>query len=173
MADEGFELEGHRMLYEYILSNPGVHLRRISRDLNISLSTLRYQIRFLEKKGILTGKKERNFKVFFAADRMGSEDRTLASLMQQKRFRDIVLTILNDSGATHSEISVLLRLKPPALSKYLRVLIDREIVIPVKEGRKKRFYLADEKRVLRVLLTYRKSFWDPFVDMALETYYEE
>ena len=48
MHDEDLRLENHRHIYEYVERNPGAHLRRISRDIDMHLSTLRYHIDYLE-----------------------------------------------------------------------------------------------------------------------------
>ena len=172
MNDGDIQLEHQRMTYEFIGANPGSHLRKISRGLDISLSTLRYHIGFLEKKDLIVGRREKNLKVYFTVGRIGGADKNVASLLQQKRFRDIVLTILINPGDTHADLSDRLDLKPPTLSKYMKVLEKRGIVDVVREGRCKKYTLVDEKTVTELLLRYRKSFWDSFVDNVLEIYFE-
>ncbi len=39
-----------------------------------------------------------------------------------------------------------------------------------KDGREKKYHINDEKSIVKLLLTYKKSFWDPFVDNVLEIY---
>jgi len=144
----------------------------ISRGLGISLSTLRYHVDFLEKNDLVVARKEKNLKVYFIVGRLKGADRNMASLLQQKRFRDIVLTILINPGATHADISEKLNLKAPTLSKYMKVLEKRGMVDVLREGRCKKYTLVDEKGVTELLLTYRKSLWDSFVDNVLEIYFE-
>jgi hypothetical protein len=57
-------------------------------------------------------------------------------------------------------------------SLYMNVLNDRGIVKYKKSGREKHYYVEDEQKIMRLILTYRKSFWDTFVENVLETYFE-
>ncbi|UCH89356.1 MAG: winged helix-turn-helix transcriptional regulator [Thermoplasmata archaeon] len=172
MVDPNELLENARLIYEFIEGNPGMHLREISRELNIHSSTLRYHLGYLEKKGLIISKKEENVRIFFIADKLSSEDKNITPLLQQKRFRDIILFIIISDETTHSEIYKKLSMKPSTLSKYIGILESRRIVKHTKSGREKHYYIEDEQRVMELLLTYKKSFWDPFVENVLEIYLE-
>ena len=45
-------IDNREAILDYISDNPGAHLRKIARDLDIHLSTLRYHLDNLEKKGV-------------------------------------------------------------------------------------------------------------------------
>jgi predicted transcriptional regulator len=172
MKEEVITLENRKTIYTYIRDNPGQHLREISRSLNIQLGTLRYHLLYLEKKGVILGEKEKNLKVYFVAGELSSRDKNLAPLLQQKRFRDIILVVIINPRLTHLEISTKLSINPSTLSKYLNILEARGILHHDKIGTEKRYYVLDEKMVTELLLTYKKSFWDSFVDNVLEIYFE-
>jgi predicted transcriptional regulator len=172
MKEEAIILETRKTIYFYIRDNPGQHLREISRTLNIYLGTLRYHLRYLEEKGVIVGKKEKNLKVYFVTEEISARDKNLAPLLQQKRFRDIILVVVINPRLTHSEIASKLSIKLSTLSKYINVLEVRGIFHHEKIGREKRYYVIDEKMVIDFLLTYKKSFWDSFVDNVLEIYFE-
>lgn len=172
MNEEVIALETRRTIYSYIKENPGLHLREISRALNIHLGTLRYHILYLEKKQVIVEKKEKNLKVYFIAGKLSAKDKNLAPLLQQKRFRDIILIVIINPRLIHSEISAKLSIKPSTLSKYINILENRGILHHEKIGREKQYYILDEKMVMELLLTYKKSFWDSFVDNVLEIYFE-
>lgn len=172
MKEEYIALENRRLIYDYMLNNPGSHLRRISGALNMHLSTLRYHIHYLEKRELVVSKKEKNLRIYFIAGKVSDMDKNIVPLLQQKRFRDIVLTIIITPRLTHAEISDKLAIKPPTLSKYISVLEDRGIIYHEKIGREKRYCVSDEKSIMELLLTYKKSFWDSLVDNVLEIYFE-
>ena len=169
-TDELFE--NSRLVYDHIVNVPGSHLRGISRDLSLNLSTLRYHIDYLEKKGLIESRMEGNTKVYFAAGRLDALDKKMAPLLRQKRFRDVVLVAAYNPGSTHGEISAKLSVKPSTLSKYIAVLEDRELLSHEQAGREKRYHLVGERKILEFLVRYKKSFWDPFVDNVLEIYFE-
>jgi len=172
MEEEDTTIVNRRLIYEYILNNPGSHLRKISRELNMKLGTLRYHLDYLERKEIIASKKENNLKVYFINRELDIKDKNICPLLQQKRFRDIILTIILSPGPSHKEISNKLSINPSTLSKYINILEDRNIVYHKKIGREKWYYVFDEKRIMKLLLTYKKSFWDSFADNALEIYFE-
>jgi len=165
-------LENRKLIFDYISDNPGVHLRKISRDLNIHLSTLRYHLDYLETKGLISCQKEDNLKIYFVSGKLNFHEKKLTPLLQQKRFRDIVLVIMESHELTSSQIAEKLSMNPSTTSKYINILEEREIISHKKIGREKRYHIIDEESVVKLLLTYKKSFWDSFVDNVLELYLE-
>ncbi len=172
MVNGDFDLEEHRRIYSFILTNPGVHLRRLARDLDVNLSTLRYRLDTWEKQGLVVSRKEQNLKVYYVSDRLTTNDKSITHLLQQKRFRDIILTILVEPAITHSRIMGKLGLKPSTLTKYIKVIEKEGLLRHERHGREKRYYLNDEDNITRMLLSYKRSFWDSLVDSALEIYFE-
>jgi DNA-binding transcriptional ArsR family regulator len=170
--DEIDFIENKKKLVSHIKLNPGSHLRGISRDLNMSLGTVRYHLSFLEKMGIIISRDEGNLKVFFLSDDEGYRKRNIFPLLQQKRFRDIISILLIAPGITPTDLSSRLGLNPSTLSKYLMILERREIIKSTRDGRWKHYSLVDERRVLNFLMTYKGSFLDKLVDNVLEIYFE-
>lgn len=166
------QVENSRVIYNHISEHPGTHLRRISRDVNIHLSTVRYHLECLERTGLITSRQERNTRVYFVAGTLNAEDRNIAPLLQQKRFRDIILQMILTPGSTHSEISSKLSLKPSTLSKYISMLEERKVVYHEQDGRERRYHVLEERSVLELILRFKKSLWDSFVDSVLEIVYE-
>lgn len=165
-------LENRRQIFNYILDNPGAHLRKISRDLDIHLSTLRYHLDYLEKKGLIVCQKENNLKLYFASGKLNSTEKNLTSLLQQKRFRDTIIILIESPGLISSQIADELSMNYSTTSKYVNILEERGILFHEKVGREKRYYIRDEQKVIKLLLTYKKSLWDSFVDNVLEIYFE-
>jgi predicted transcriptional regulator len=172
MPDVELELESQRQVYAFVLDNPGVHMRRLARDLGMEMGTLRYALDQLERRGLVVSKEERNLKTYFAAGRLGQRDQGLASLLQQKRFRDIIVSVLALPGTTHSDMADRLGLKPSTLSKYTTILEERGVLRHERDGRENRYRVTDDVWVVRLLLSYKRSFWDQFIDNALELYFE-
>lgn len=172
MKEEDIVLENQRNLYMYIQEHPGSHLRKIERDLNINLGTLRHHVDFLEKNGIIISKKQGNLKLFFAAGKLSATAKKITSMLQQERLRRIIMVILTSPGSTHTEISKKLDIKPSTLSKYVKILHRGEVIFFKKNRSEKRYHIKDEQLIIRLLMTYRKSFWDKFVDNMLELYFE-
>jgi len=169
---EDIALENRRQIFNYILENPGTHLRQISRDLDIYLSTLRYHLDYLEENGLIVGQKENNLKIYFASGKLNPEEKNFTPLLQQKRFRDVILVVIDSPGSTSLQIANELSMNPKTASKYINILEQRGMLSHEKVGREKRYHVEDEKSIIELLLTYKKSFWDSFVDNVLKIYLE-
>ena len=172
MKAEDIVLENRQVIYHYVSDNPGSHLRKISRELDMKMGTLRYHLDYLEKKELISSRKERNLKVYFVPKKIGFKQRNISPILQQKRLRDIVLVILDAPGSSHRKIATKLELPPSSLSGYIKILEDRRVAYHERMGREKRYYLFDERLVAETLMHYSKSFWDPLVDSILELYFE-
>jgi predicted transcriptional regulator len=172
MEGEELSLENQRSIFRYISDNPGVHLRRLAEGTGIPLSTVRYHIAFLEKQRVVISRTESNLKQYFINGKISSEDRRIAPLLQQKRFRDIILFLLINPASGQTQVSSELGLKPSTVAKYMRILEDKDVIYSERQGREKRCSIIDERRIVELLLTYKESFWDRFVDNALEIYFE-
>jgi len=57
-----------RAIVEYLRVNQGAHMRQISRDLGISLGSLRWHLDVLERKGIVREKRKGNMTEFYLSD---------------------------------------------------------------------------------------------------------
>lgn len=165
-------LEYQRRIFSFIQSNPGLHLRGIERGLDINIGTLRHHLRFLEKVQLITHTTDGNLKTYYIKGKLGPQDKEISSLLQQKRFRDIILSIVLHPEITPSSLSKQLDLKPSTLSKYIKVLEDKNVIQHEKVVREKHYTVCDEKKIMKLLLTYKKSFWDSFVDNMLRIYFE-
>ena len=172
MTGKGSAFENHRRICDYVRENPGSHLRRISRDLDIDLGNLRHHLDALEHNGLVESKMDRNLKIYFASGMVEAKGRKILPLLQQKRFRDVILHIIINPGSTHGEIADDLELKPSTLSKYIGILEDRDIVHHESQGRERLYFVEDERRIMELLLAYRRSFWDKYIDNVLEIYFE-
>jgi len=47
---EKHSLENRKIIYDFIYKNPGIHLNELFIKLNINYGTIRYHLKYLEKK---------------------------------------------------------------------------------------------------------------------------
>jgi predicted transcriptional regulator len=163
------ELETRRRIYEYVVANPGTHLRAIKDELDMPMGQLEYHLHYLEVRGILDAKEDRYYKRFFPHD-MSATDRRVLSAIRQEKPRQIVLLVIQRPGVDHRSIQEELGLGASSLSFYMKDLIGKEIVRKVHEGRRSLYSIVDTERVVKLLITYRPSFLDRMVDRFLETW---
>lgn len=159
--------ENREQIFGYISNNPGSHLRKIARGLDMRLSTLRYHLDHLEKRGQIVSQKQNNLKIYFASGKLKPEEKALTQLLQQKRFRDIIMVLINSPGSTFSQIAEQLSMSPSTASKYINILEDREVLSHEKVGRQKRYRINDERSVIELLKTYKKLMTDMSYDIRM------
>ena len=154
------QVENRKFILSYISDNPGSHLRKIARDLDISLSTLRYHLEYLEKKGEIICQKQNNLKVYFLSDKLKPHEKMLIPILQQKHYRDIILALIEAPGLTSTQIADKLSIGNSSASKYINLLEDQEILFHQRSGREKNYYVNDEKSIIELMATYKKFVAD-------------
>jgi len=154
------ETDKRRVILNYISDNPGTHLRKIARDLDISLGTLRYHLDYLERKGSIACQKQKNLKVYFAHGMLKPEDKMLTPLLQNKNFREIILALVDSPGMTFSQLVEKLLIGPSTASKYLNILEERKVIFHERSGRGKKYYINNPGSVIELLTTYKQFMAD-------------
>jgi signal transduction histidine kinase/CheY-like chemotaxis protein len=154
------DTDKRRVILKYISDNPGTHLRKIARDLDISLGTLRYHLDYLERKGSIACQKQKNLKVYFAHGMLKPEDKMLTPLLQNKNFREIILALVDSPGMTFSQLVEKLLIGPSTASKYLNILEGQKVIFHERSGKGKKYYINDPESVIELLTTYKQFMAD-------------
>ena len=79
--------ETRKRIYTYVLQHPGVHLRDISRNLNLNINNLYYHIKFLERQELLFEKKIHGYSRFFIRKTVGNAEKQLLCFLRKKIMR--------------------------------------------------------------------------------------
>src|SRR5438034_6047400 len=80
---EGLELESRRRIYDFLVANPGVHLRRIGHALGMSTGMLSYHLGYLERNGVLKAEADGHRKRYFIARAFGEAQRRILAVLAQ------------------------------------------------------------------------------------------
>jgi predicted transcriptional regulator len=128
------DLETRRIIYNYIQKNPCSHFRNISKNLNLKVYNLNYHIKFLQKHGLITSKKEKGYLRFFIANTIGTEEKNILSFLRKKTTRDIIVTILWRYASSLKELCKYLEKSPSTISSHMKKLIENEIITPAPVG---------------------------------------
>ena len=125
------DLEIRKHLYNYILKNPGLHIRELSRKINIPKTTLRYHLRFLIKEGLICVKKEGRYNRIFVLEKIGAKEKELLNLLRQEIPCKILLYIYSFLICSQIELSKELQKSPTTIEFHLKKLIDMDIIQPI------------------------------------------
>lgn len=168
--EDTLALEARRDIYNLILATPGLHEREIARKLNMSLSTLDYHLHYLEKREILSSKKDGRYTRYFVSRKMGVQDKRTISLLRQSTPRDIVLFLLLHPRALHKDICSSVHKSPSTVSFHLKKLVEAEVVDAVSIGRGTVYDVIQPEKTVDLLITYKQTFLDEAVDRFIDTW---
>ncbi len=160
MTDDTLELGPRKKIYQTIDDSPGLHLRQIDRKLDIPLGTIRYHLRVLEKKDLVTSKKEGKYKRFYAKGSIDRSDKKILSSLRKEIPRTIILFLMEYPRSTHKDINAALDIAPSTLSYHLKRLKNKSIII----NKNKEYSIKDPDKIADLLIQYQQTFLDSLVD---------
>lgn len=159
MAKKTLELEARKITFEAVRENPGIHLREIDRVLDVPLGTIRYHLRVLEKKELVTSRKEGKYTRYYAKGEIDRYDKDRLAVLRKELPRTIILFLLEYPGSSHKEITEAMAVAPSTISYHLKRLKD-DGMIREEDG----YHVEDEEKIADLLIQYRQTFLDSLVD---------
>jgi len=83
-------------ILEFIRANPGTHLRKIKRELNLAMGVIQYHLYKLERERSILSVRHGLYKRFYADKGLGVQDREILNILSQETERDIVLYLIKN-----------------------------------------------------------------------------
>ena len=93
IEERALKLETRRNIYQLILKHPGLHLREISRRVNLTFNNLRYHLDYLKKQGLIITETNQGYSRFYAKQKFSQKDKELFNLLRQEVPRKIILLL--------------------------------------------------------------------------------
>ena len=166
-----FELEIRRRIYNLILKDPGLHIRELSKTINIPKSTLTYHLSHLKKHGFLEIKSENGCARYYAAKKVGEKDKKILNLFRQDVPRTIILLLVLQPELSQiqmikiakqwknhpSKIGIYLNKHQTTVSYYFNKLVAMDVIEAIPDGNKTRYRITDIDRICDLIITYEKS----------------
>ena len=153
-------LAARERIMQVIKDNPGIHFREIHRATGLAMGELEYHLGVLEKMEIVTRSKTNKYSRYYPAYEMGTEDKRIMAVLRQEMLREILLFLISSEKVSHGDVAKEFSLIKSTASFYLEKLVKAELVRKTKKGRSVLFNVNDPKRVLKLILLYKKGFGD-------------
>ena len=146
----------------YIMVHPGSSFKTIKTIFDLPDSTLRYHLRYLEKKGQI--KSDDNKRDYYPIERLGEGN---LSRTQQR----LIITIKKYPGITQKEISAKTKMNRLTIRNNINFLVEKEMLSIVKIGKEiHHFYIYPEelekRKMLRLITKFlldkidEETYWD-------------
>ena len=171
MEDDLLALESRRRLYTVVQQAPGLASREIQRRAGMAWGETTYHLDRLVAAG-LVHREPGGHQDYYFASTVPLGDRTLLRLARSEATRRILSALLAAPGSTVPELEEQTQLSPGRLSIHLRRFLETGLIESGRRGRFRTFTILDRERVLRLLIAYRSSFADGWVDRILATWSE-
>jgi len=179
-----FVLKTRREIYNFILKYPGLHLRDISKKLQMNHNTIDYHVKFLEKRGLIEIKNEDGYSRCYSIKRNGKREKILFKIMRQTVPRNIILFLFVNTADIFSPKE--LKKAPehwtdkntdkilPHLQKHTTTLIyhlnkleELDIVERINVGKEVKYRLKNPAEIIDFFITFQHSLFDDTVQFVI------
>jgi DNA-binding transcriptional ArsR family regulator len=190
-TDNILNLESRRLIYNHIRDYPGIHLSELVRKTNFSEGTVRYHIRYLNKRNLIRIDNVDGYARYFLKNNIRNGHSKILNVVRKETPRRILLTLLIFHVFSKKQLSTYIKKNPSTIHHYLKILEKMDIVEPVKHkddlikinyeknifvkvkrNRRDIFYiLKDPYLIYDIFIIYEKKlFDDKIVESFLDVY---
>ena len=160
-------------IYLYIKNNPGVHLRKISKSLNLAIGDTNYHLNSLEQSGFIKHGKWGIYKRYFVVAIQDKRSESILAILQQDTPRTIVLFLLEHPGSIQSEICRHISFSAPTIKWHMSRLKMMEIIYDRKQGKFVRYYIKGNiADIVSLMKSYHPSIWSKLASSLVEIFLE-
>jgi DNA-binding MarR family transcriptional regulator len=128
MKNTILEFKRRREIYEFISQNSGLHMRDISRKLNVPFTSLKYHLNYLEKKGFIISRDDGKYSRYFISLEIGEKEKRILNCLRKKTTLHIILWFFIAVQCSQKDISRFLEKHPTTISFHLRKMIQAGII---------------------------------------------
>lgn len=152
-----------KKLLDIIKNKPGMHFRKIQREANVAMGELEYHLQVLEKLDLVTKTVSKGYTRYYPAFELGTDDKRIMGHLRQEKLRDIVLYLLSCHEPTHKDVTKHFSLLKSTTSFYMEKLLSAGIISKEKIGRNVIYNVKEPRKILRLILIYKKGFGEEIV----------
>jgi len=158
-------------IYRFIGENPGCHLRKIKKELDLAMGTVQYHLDKLEKAGRIASQRQGLHKYYFVVGAFEENEKQLLEVLGNETAREILMFVIEQRHPSQIEISKYIGISSASVSWQIRRLLDYGIIDEIKEGKFKRYKLhGDSKQVVAFLKNYYPSIWNRWSNRLAELF---
>jgi len=148
-------------VYQYIKQHPGVHLRKVCRDLGLAVGDVQYHIDRLEKNGSVKSARRGLYRHFYPCGIFREREGVVLSALAQATPRELLLHIIAAPGSSQEDLAGLLGLSAPSISWNMKRLIQLGLVEQQQRGRFASYrVIGNAAEIAEFVRSYHPGVWD-------------
>ncbi len=132
-----------RELYQVLCSNPGTYLLELVDILESPLGTLTWHLRILEREGLVKSIKFAGKRLYFPKMLRSQEAEMAYLTMRSDTAQKIFAYVVNNAGCYQEQMAESLEVHHDTVRWHVSRMEDVGLIKVIREGRKKRHYLAE------------------------------
>lgn len=151
----------HERVYKCVAGHPGIHLRKVSRDLGLAIGDVQYHLDRLEKEGKISSTKQGLYRFFYPADLFGVEDGPILAALSQATPRELLLHLIDSPEMSQDELASKARLSQPTVSWHMKRLTDLGLVQRSQRGRNVIYRVTGNSGQIALFIrNYHPGVWE-------------
>jgi predicted transcriptional regulator len=150
-------LENRQRLADHVERNPGVHLRRIARDLGLAIGTTEHHLHLLVRHGVLERRDQGGHSAYFAKGRVGPSEQHLLCALRHDTPRRILRALAADPDLAAPDLAARLGLSRSAVMHHLARLVAEGLVERLRVGRSSLLKVRDPAALAKALAVHDRS----------------
>jgi predicted transcriptional regulator len=171
VEEDLLSLTTRRQLYDAVRRFPGIGAREAQRIAATGWGETVYHLERLTDAGLLHRERAGHQDHYFAPT-VPLADRRLLRFARSESARHLLVALLETPAATVPDLSEKTQLSPGRLSVHLGRLLESGVLRTGRNGRFRTFDVIDRDQVIRLLVTYRESLSDQWIEGVLATWSE-
>jgi len=128
MENAILEFKRRKEIYDFISQNSGLHMREISRRINIPFTSLEYHLNYLEKNKLIISREDGKYNRFYLSCETSEKEKKILNCFRNRTVLSIILSFVIVVQTSQKDLSRFLEKHPATISFQLRKMIQADII---------------------------------------------
>ncbi|MFC7134095.1 MULTISPECIES: winged helix-turn-helix transcriptional regulator [Salinibaculum] len=137
----------------YLTATPGAHFSKVRDDLQLGTGETQHHLRRLENEGAVESRKDGDYRRYFPANRFSEFEQVALGYLRKQTPRGMVVTLLENPGASAVTIAEALDVSRPTISKHAADMAEAGLL-----SREDGYAIERPETLLMLLVQYADSF---------------
>ena len=147
-------LENRQRLADHVERHPGIHLRKLARDLGLAIGTTEHHLHLLVRHGVLERHDQGGHAAYFAAGACPAPERRLLCALRSDTPRRLLRALAADPDLDPAGLAARLGISRSAVAHHIAKLVAEGLVERLRVGRSSLLRVRDSAELARALAVH-------------------